>query len=701
MNRTICRCNPPRCGASVVSTDLSILVGQRDNCVFDLSSGRGPMVPPGAIAELQGLLDDASAVFLSTGQPQVVNLSIGEFSITSPLRLPTGVTLRGVGQGLTILRRTDSPAIGLIDDPENAVVISQGMLDLTFDTVLTNAIAPGGNPWFGAGARQLSVATTVGLLPGDWIDVHGWETGVGSNPTSSPTNGSDIIVDELLLVTAAAAGVITLETPTAAHHVTVNGPGAVGDQLLAVRRVIPTFDNAIEDMTIDCGPGNVANGLTVDYGVRFNLSRVTFKNAKRLGYEFRKGCRDCVHVDTTIDSCNGGAGYLSCFSSRNVGLRTNPAGLRNHSVGVIRAGLWLYRMSNGISVSDFDLRHLCQGMWLQAFRVCSLVDGVLDDIYGMPKFLRDGLTGGVAIQMGTTPLDETAWSDGLVMQGITFRNVRMDPNAAVVGGRVLFWTVYYHDVYGIVSGNHNFDNDGVSPYSSSNGDDDFFMTGVGFQDAAGTFTSHRFKGVEYAFGINSCQGIRLQGWEATSAPGGGGTVPVVAMWFNQGIACQPEFVDCYFQGGIFFGPDFGTTSVDWEMSIKNHAFDAQKYALAILVQNKTGAVLTTGQIVELSPTPISPGAREVVAAGPGSTVGLMAAAMQLGFGIPINGYGFATPLPASEAKALASGTVNMGDLLEADGALALHSNAAVTLGAYAGRALEARSGAGSSLIRVG
>ena len=613
-------------GSRLYNRDGSILFGP-DGEVSAVGAAGGVFIPADPeggdqAPEIQAAIDAVEATFATTGEPTEVRLGPGLFHIGAPLRVTTGgLVLSGAGRELTkILPAAGFPA-GAPDDPDNCLLLVAGELDLaTMSTVLNLAAkAPNVEPWYGAGVRAFSVDDPGAIGPGDWIVVHGWETGIGMQPGGS--NGSDLIIDELLQVESVAGNVIQLRFPTTQHHVTVNGPGAVGDQLLAVRAVVPAVLVEVRDIGFSADGQVIACGVTTRYSSRVSLYGTGFEGFTRFAVEYRQGARDFLLTDTLVASSNGGAAFISANNGMVSDFRTSPLGERFREIGVIRAGLYFYRISNGISVVGFDLRHMCQGIWLHAFRGVSIADGWIDDMLIQEKFLRDGLDGGVAIHMGTVSLFETIWNDALDLHDIRIRNCRFDPAFALApDGNPRFFSIYYHDVYDIVASGIDINNDGVSPTTTVDGDSVYDMGGCGFQDCGGIFSDHIIKGVSYGLVWRSSQGATLMNWRITVGPGGGGPSPVIQMFLNSATNSTMTVNGMYLQGAVRFGTTFAIDPLQNRFDISKISFDGAEFDRVILARNTSGAPRFIGSVLSLDPAAATPEARLPVGNGDPSAV---------------------------------------------------------------------------------
>jgi hypothetical protein len=453
--------------------------------------------------------------------------------------------------------------------------------------------------YYGAGTRAVATAAPPAGTPA-WIVTHGWETGVGMSPGG--TSGRDIIVDEMLAVASVAGSVFQLQTPTTQHHVTVNGPGAVGDELLYVRAVRPALDVEIADLTLDARTEVVACGVYATRAARLSLRRVGAMRMTRMAFEHAEGCRDGSARDVYWGACNGGVAYLSSNNCDLSGARTEPTGARFREVGVIRSGLWLYRSATEIKIADCEIRHMCQGVWFNAIRDCTFNDSLITDLDIREKFVRDGLDGGVGIHMGAVELSETMWSYGLVMRGIELRNLRSEPPV----GPPRFFAIYYHDVYGVVAGGVGVFNDGLGSDAVVDGDGDYYMGGVGFQDSSGQYTDHTIKGCQYALTWRSGQGCDLRDWNIDMIPGGGPPA-TNAIHFQSINLSTLSIRGLRLQGQITFAPGFAIDEVQnvidvQDVYIDGISFSFPQLALAI---NGSGGVRAVGDVLTLDPAPAS------------------------------------------------------------------------------------------------
>lgn len=538
----------------------------------------------------------AAATAFGDGRRLLVRLGVGEFLFSAAVLQSSNTELRGSGEGLTIVAPFPGSYadIGRVDDAANAFHIVGGVVDETFTTVLTDAITENNIDWYGANTRRLSLATTTGLLVGDWIRTHGWETAIGQNPGGGA--GRDIIVDELLRVAEIDGDVVVLQFPTVQHHVTQNDPGAVGDEVLRVDRVLPAENVAVSDLTYDARGAYVANGIMTELATGLDIRRVRFVGMTRLGIELRRGSRDAMLESLTWSGCNGGAGFLSANTFVGSLLRGDPNGPRFREVGVIRAQIWVYRLTVNYSFYNLDLRRGCQGIWLHAQRDGLFAGFTIDDMDITEKYARDNLLGGVGINSGTVSLNETIYGDMVTTVCGRLSNLRSPQSQAP---NPLFFAIWYHDVYGWTSDDIQVANDGLGPYALVDGIQEYFTAGVAFQDTAGTFSNHVIKGCENAIIWRSGQGCLLKDWTVLGTPGAlGSASPTVGMYLMSYHNSELIVDGLTLQGGIFFAPEFVADPVGNRFVMRNILLsDIGRFPVLELGVNNSGATRVGGTVL--------------------------------------------------------------------------------------------------------
>jgi hypothetical protein len=661
------------------------------------------VLPAGSTAAaINAAVVTANAAYVSTGRIHTVRVQAGECLLETAIVMLSGVRLVGAGGGTTVFKPDPAwvPDVGLANDPTNALVLAQGQLDAaTLDTTLTTAITPGGVAYYGAGSRKVSVAAVGTLADDQWIAIHGFETGVGQNPGG--TNGSLVICDEMCKVDSIDALVLTLNAPTILHHVTENG-GAVGDGALWVRRVVPRENFCIEGIRFDASGRTFANAITLDYCVGAVIERCEFTGFSRAAIEGRKGTRDSVIEHTLLDGeLNCGVYLDSAMNVQVLETRSSATGLRHHANGNINALIYTQTLCTNIVIDGFSLHHACIGVWLGSFREATLVNGIIDDMD-----VRDYITQtsdqnvGVGIHMGYGELDITTWMAGLVMSNITCTNCRSDPATSVIADRARIFTIFYHDCNNIAASDIEVINDGLSHLTTLDGDNDYYMGGLGFQDCGGSFANHVMKGVEYAFAFNSGQSVKFRGLEIVGPPGGGGSNPVVALWFNQDNLSSLEIIDAYLQGGIYFGPDFSPANNYNSIHLQDMSFDGVHFnGPLVLAKNTTGGTRVQGDVVVFDPA-AAVGTREVDTPTGNGDARACIVAMAAQNTIADNAMLFVAPANTYADAVKVDGVVAVGDLLETSAA-SVNARVNNSPAAYValGRAMSSK-GAGVAAVKV-
>jgi hypothetical protein len=650
--------------------------------------------------ELQSLIDAASAAWREDPERRKrrVRIGAGVLRIAATVQLRSGVVLEGAGSGVTVIMPHASwcPDITLVADKTNALVAGLGTVDMaTMDTTLTTALTPGGVPYYGAGSRELSVASLGTLEAGDYFAVAGHETGDGQQPGGS--NGSAVDCYEVLRAeTVTQPDRIALSWPTKQHHGTTNG--GVGTPL-TVRAVSPLLACEIAGITFDGGDCFIAIGIRLERAIDIAVEDCSFAWFTSHALD-AMGCTDVTLDGIRLDGgCNGGLNLDSVIDCRVTNFSTSTDGPRHHTQGWIGSAIRFLGYSTACAVDNFTIRHMCSGIKLECFRDLSITNGTIDDIDIRPKMAMDSEEHvGIAIDMGVINLNYANWAGPLTMANLLVTNCRADPAHAVIGDVAQTFSVWLHDVIGINASNITVENTGVSPHTTIDDDDDYWMPGVGAQDCGGVVTGLRIKGCAYAFGYFSSLGLKISDFEIMVGPGGGGTNPTVGLWLNQNLAAPFEISDGYIQGGIYFGPDFVPDYKYFLM--RNISFDGASFdGPMLLARNASELSLVQGDVCvydEAAPD----GAREVRLANGFGEAGACVVAMSTLNVVGDGAMMLIAPANTYMDVVKVTGAVHVGDLLVTTATTAAEATGTAAAYTAIGRALSSNpTGLGS--VRMG
>jgi len=644
--------------------------------------------------ELRDALNRASTNFTDTNRAQIVVIGAGTLYISSAVEIPTGVILSGVGRDLTRIEPYEdwSPSVSLIDSRDNYMLYAAGIPQPgIMNTILTTAITPGGVEYYGAGVKAVSVSSTDNLTAGDYFTIEGHETGVGQNPGG--TNGSGIVCCEILQASSIDATVINLQWPTLQHHVTTNG--GIGEPL-SVKALEPCQRAGIANLTISAAGKNFAVGLRLDRCLDFDLEQVGFEGFGRNAVD-AFGCAGFTYTGVYLAGGNSGGLYLdSCLDGVLSQFSTNPHGERyNRNSTLIRSAIRFMGFSTCINMNEITIRNMCSGIKFECFRDIQCSGLIVDNLDIRPKTLLDSEEHcGIAIDEGAIDLTYANYSSDLVISGFAISNCRADPTMAVVGGIPQTYTIWLHDVYQQVVSNGTVYNTGVSPYTTIDGDDDYWMPGIGSQDCSGYLANVIEKGVEYGLGYHSSQGLVIDNLTVLSAPGGSGTNPVIGLWLNPNVNAPLVMNDCNIQNGIYFGSSFVQSA---GITLNRVTFDSTYYeGPCMIATNTSGAVRVGGDtgVVAMS------GASKVFNL-PTSTGEFRQAVVTMPAINTVANNGFMFVQMTGSGTAQVTGTVEPGDLLVVTNGedWATVDNAATAYQAF-GKAIDAK-GAAVGPVRYG
>jgi hypothetical protein len=660
------------------------------------------------LAALQALIEAATAAWAIDGIRRTVRVSRGTLRVSAAPRMRSGVELVGAGPGLTVIKPHASwvPIVGDADRRENCLMYGEGNLDTaTLDTTLSASIAQTGGhtgPYYATGNRKLGL-TSLGSLAASIAAGLGYFVAGGHEPGDQfPPGpaGSSIRNCEILRAESlqTSPNRVTLKWPTKSNHTVAN----VSGEALYVKGVDPLRDFEIRGFTFDCSGGTHAVGLRLDRAMNGRVSNCTVRGFSRYGLEMF-GCLE-VDVDRLLlgGELNGGILQYACIDCAITGLRSNSNGLRYHANGIIRAGIQIEGQTCGTLIDDFRIVHMCSGIKAECHRGAQISNGIIDDMDHRPKQLRDGEEiVGIGLDLGAIDLTQASFSGPLNISNVQVKNCRCDPTTAGAGAELVTFSVWMHDTYNINCTGLSLINNGLSPYANVDGDAQFFMPGVGFQDCNGEITGLIVQGCEYAIGYRSSHGVNITGFEVHSSPYGGAPGPVIGLWFNQAIPTSVTIRNGRLQGGIYFGPQFVP---DYnEIQLENIDFDGERFAgPLLLVKNTTGGTRTLGDVVVFDPA-AAVGTREVDLAGADGAESPCIVAMSPINTIANNAPMFVAPANTYVEWVKVNGVVAVGNVLETKSGVvqAKVAGASPIPGRIIGKALTSKAGAGDGVVRVG
>ncbi len=659
--------------------------------VVEIDGGGGELVRvadgPGALQDAINAQGDAYDV---DGQIRLIQLEPRTYSLAAPLTWRSGVYV--VTTPGTVLAAAFSPNVALNDDPANLLIDMSGAVDATtLNTTLTNSITPGGVNYYGSGARKISVASVGTLAVGQHIVIGGHEDLTGLAPGGS--NGSAVDYWEVARVDGISGLKLALGWGTLQYHDV--GAGATGTPR-SVKRCIPLRDcGIVGGGTISAVDGAVAVGIRVSYALNVRLD-VRVEGFSRAGIEPGFGamgleidvvkgtqCQCAVLVNSAHE------GWIRIRTEENAAARYHANGLKRHSI-VFQNGPcdWvidnpqLHNVVGGISHRGG------YGLVINGGSItsCMIHEQPIDSYH---INLRGG---GICTGGGEGSLDE--FGRGVTILGTEVVDVRDDPAVAESAGVPIAGSVMIHDTHRCNVVGLKIDNRGVSFQTTIDGDDNYTMHGLVIQDASGTIMGTELCGVQYAINFRSGAGITIDGVNYVPSPGTGtnGTVWLY-LGANADSIGRNYIRNVRAAGYILTEAGFvhaGLLEFDGQFTLNEKTTSGPLY----LAQNKTGALRDNGACVALDPAQ----AQIQLIAIDGATDKLGTIVQSDGLQVLIDGYCLLKPGKGEGAQAQCTGAVAVGDIVSvATGLYTAATGAARPIG----RALSARSGGGSSLVKLG
>ncbi len=643
------------------------------------------------LAELQAAIDDASAEWAADGIKREVVIGPGVLRVATLPHMKSGVVLSGYrGRSTVKAHSTWVPDIAFADDRTNCLLAGDGVENSAkLNTTLTNSITPGGATYYGAGARKLSLASLGTLAVNDYFKVVGHETAVGETPGGS--NGSAVESNELLQVAAlqTSPNRVTLAWPTRAYHDV--DAGGVGTPR-SVRAVDPLRDFEIRDLTFDCSGGTFAVAIRLDSALRGIIDGCAFKGFSRSPIEVF-GCLDIYMDGVLLNGENNGGVYVRASHCIDIhGLRTSTTGLRNHANGLRRATIFT-EWNPSVTVADSTIRHVVQGMSFRGGKaeVCRVT---IDDCDIRPQSLSDGIHGtlrGVGIDTGNGEGPNDEYVKAINLTDVIVSNCRSD-SATSNSNDQFEWSVCFHDCHQVRATGLSVLNNGLAGSTTLDGDDDYQMYGIGFQDCYATLTNCVVKGCEYGYGVRFSLGVTLENCKYVSAPGSGAQSQI-ALWLNDGKALSINNFDGGGGAYLWFTTAFASNTPELpEFSGVTTFVDVKVQGPFLVAKNGTGGGVTHGDVVALDPASAA-GQRSFITPAGGSTHHAVVCFFTNGT------YWLVKALPGAATFANVSGAIAVGDYIEAQNGSRVAIKGTVANARTIGRALEAK-GAGTAIIKL-
>ena len=262
---------------------------------------------------------------------EVVQLSAGEFTLNNHIRIGKGITLRGAGQRLTTLQKTNQTS-----EQEQIIIVGPSRWPHIDETTAVNLTADAVQ-----GAKSVTVQNSAGFAPGQFVklDEDDYTTATwmalparlsGATPRilatdrivwpiRNPSQQGDLPVPggltwhsrsgrplaEIKEVTAVNGNTITFSTPV---HITYTTAKAA--QLVRYTGTDAHSATAgVEDMTLTGGSDGNVSFLNAAYSWAKNIECASYGNpCVDIKHSFRLEVRDS-YIHDTIHPYPGGGGY--------------------------------------------------------------------------------------------------------------------------------------------------------------------------------------------------------------------------------------------------------------------------------------------------------------------------------------------------------------------------------------------------------
>ena len=315
---------------------------------------------PGSVASAYGTASQISAQIAAlaatatAAAPAEIVFPRGTLTLDDMIDWASHVHL--LAEGPVRITRSDAPAVGLADDPTNAILSAAGTLGATA-TTLTNDAAEGDT--------SLVVASTAGFTAGDWVLIAtNTVNGTDAIAESGPGAGSDGFPNLPLYHLG------QVEAVTDATHLALVQPvqgyfSALDDATFDPATV--TTITPVEDVKIsgpfffDCAGGSIANAMLFRACVGVEVNGVRARGFSRAVVNIDRGTREWLVEDyTRVGENNCDILHESARNGAIRKFRCVTGGAKSHANGVPRHAISSRLRSCEIAMSDLQI-HGAQG----------------------------------------------------------------------------------------------------------------------------------------------------------------------------------------------------------------------------------------------------------------------------------------------------------------------------------------------------
>jgi hypothetical protein len=626
-------------------------------------------------ADINAAIARQAAAYDGTVKKEVLLLP-GVHELEAPITMMTGVVLRGYGDRTALdVVYTGSGA----DTSTNALIRIEGANTAQGATTLSS-VAPKGD-------TVLDVTSATGYTEGGYAIIWGNNAG-GDGYLCS--DGTDIILYEVVKIASISGTALTLASPTIQHH-------ASG---VSIRPYTPVRDVAVEDLSLYCdGETSIAVGIHARGVLGLDIRNVSGGGFSRAMIECNHGTR---RFNATKLHSRGAVNSIvlmdSAHSGRVLEVTTDPNGDRYHANGIPRGLITCRNRCTGIQIHDCTLERGVVGIRLWGGFHIQVSNVRIRDMDASRAITQDTteITGGkcgAGIDTGARPTSAPSIAE--FGQDWTFSNVTVEDITCT--GNIVSW--YFHDAYFIKMVDCAIVNRGLSPSTSG-------MTGMHVSDVyQAEIVNLALVGVSYGiYTENAPYDINFRG-VTYNTQAGQGAIAAIFLYLDHSAGAggsRMRFTDARVINAnamLRFG---GSYSTDVTVELRNYYDEALGGTVdfAHIAYNGTGGAFSPGDVVvyDTSSTATRRDLLGASTAAPNCAVVVAGSSGDIG-----TGNIWVAPL-AKGRKAMVKCTtaeVNIGDLLVATtGRRAVADNAANALNVL-GVALTYKAAGSEGLVQCG